>query len=103
MWKTGILHIMRTSIIGKPDVYVTFKHIILIRNRCNEDCPKNSHCEWGYCECDQGYLKFKGKCLSMTENLPKSEDKNRTDQSCTTHEQCSNYDINLECQAGKCR
>ena len=27
------------------------------RNLCRLGCPPNSHCEWGFCECDVGLVK----------------------------------------------
>ena len=28
------------------------------RNECMFGCPANSHCEWGFCECNAGTSRF---------------------------------------------
>ena len=30
---------------------------LFARNLCRFGCPHNSHCEWGFCECDVGLVK----------------------------------------------
>jgi hypothetical protein len=27
-------------------------------NRCFGGCPMNAHCEWGFCECNQGETPY---------------------------------------------
>ena len=38
-------------------------NIVFDRNLCRFGCPPNSHCEWGFCECDVGFVKtYVGYC-----------------------------------------
>ena len=48
------------------------------RNECEYGCPEHTHCEWGFCECDPGYVKAWGICrlvrkepIKRTEEPPK--------------------------------
>ena len=70
---------------------------------CYGDCPLNSHCEWGYCECDQGFVKFKGRCHSKFQKLEEIDAEDITGENCSIQVQCSHYDINFDCHNGQCR
>ena len=37
-------------------IYISKIHID--RNLCRFGCPTNSHCEWGFCECNVGFVKI---------------------------------------------
>ena len=39
-------------------------HLIIVkpRNECEYGCPPNTHCEWGVCECNEGFTKSWGVC-----------------------------------------
>ena len=39
------------------------------RNECEYGCPEHTHCEWGFCECDPGYVKAWGICRLVREGL----------------------------------
>merc|ERR1711915_530620 len=70
-----------------------------LRNECSKECPENSHCEWSYCECYPGSIKFRGKChdsikVEMMENVTNID---RTGEKCYSNEACSKHDINLVC------
>ena len=36
------------------------------RNECEYGCPPNTHCEWGLCECNEGYSKSWGVCMVIS-------------------------------------
>ena len=76
---------------------------MIFRNKCRSECPQHSHCEWSYCECDIGYVKFKGKCYVAPLRLGKIDTKDRTGFQCSTESDCSSYDINLTCENSTCR
>ena len=79
------------------------------RNFCQDPCPSQTHCEWGFCECDYGSFKFRGQCYklgegykSMMETTVKTD--KTTGQSCDSSQQCQEWskDINMVCQDFKC-
>ena len=39
-------------------------------NQCLDGCPANTHCEWGFCECDETYYKSWGLCSRVSSMLP---------------------------------
>ena len=39
-------------------------------NKCLGDCPPNAHCEWGVCECDEGFRRAWGACHNMVGGSP---------------------------------
>jgi len=65
------------------------------RNQCLGDCPPNSHCEWGFCECDAGMTKTNGRCANTPES-PRSTNFNPFIR-CSNHGTCSQLDLNLIC------
>ena len=34
-------------------------------NQCLGGCPTNAHCEWGICECKEGFLRAWGACHNL--------------------------------------
>ena len=36
------------------------------RNQCIGGCPFNSHCEWGFCECNQGLIKSYVRTIALS-------------------------------------
>jgi len=40
------------------------------RNECMFGCPANSHCEWGFCECNAGTSRRFGQCQSDWSQVP---------------------------------
>merc|ERR1712032_335797 len=78
------------------------------RNLCRFGCPPNSHCEWGFCECDVGLVKTYGRChtpeLWQRNPWPTNNDRlvctledetqNVTEK---TNHRCNSEDINLVC------
>ena len=79
---------------------------IYFSNHCRNTCPENSHCEWGFCECDYGFMKLRGRCFksiraSMMENI---SSRDITGLTCDNNTICSDKDINSVCGAdNKCR
>merc|ERR1719158_1006778 len=82
------------------------------RNLCRFGCPPNSHCEWGFCECNVGFVKSYGTCHTMgTRATPRLssfvpdllrcsvEDAayNSTAQQVNATSYCATQDINLVC------
>jgi len=80
------------------------------RNECMGGCPMHSHCEWGFCECDYGYIRRFGRCGrqgSVFEPRPTVFD---PFQSCASTATCQAIDFNMVCNTklttqlgGKCQ
>ena len=78
-------------------------------NHCWGGCPWNAHCEWSFCECNQGYVKRYGHCQREDENptpRPGGFDPFKT---CDKNSTCLEMDLNLICNTnltiqnvGKC-
>ena len=69
-------------------------------NQCQYGCPLNSHCEWGFCECNAGHERRFGQCEAnwSTARLNKEHDFNSGVQlSCSAHSFCQAYDVNMYC------
>lgn len=82
-----------------PEYYRTYYE----KNKCIYGCPKNSHCEWGFCECDKDYQKFQGKCYTqVTATMMQSQQSNWTlddELCCSSPEHCWSHDINSICES----
>jgi len=66
------------------------------RNQCMGGCPPNSHCEWGFCECDGGMVRSYGRC-QYTQGNPRPQNFDPF-VSCTNGSStCSSLDMNLVC------
>jgi len=76
------------------------------KKRCLDGCPSGTHCEWGFCECNEGFVKMYGQCwkrpgnnqddlavaatrLTINPTLENTPCQNTTD--------CANIDINFIC------
>jgi len=76
-------------------------------NLCLFGCPGNSHCEWGFCECDAGTARSYGQCrTSRLSSSPRTSSFSPLSISCndigtnstsTTTSTCATHDINLIC------
>ena len=65
-------------------------------NKCLKGCPKDSHCEWGICECNLGTTKKYGKCFPSYINPHRC--KCFTTKVCISTSACQEkYDINMIC------
>merc|ERR1712218_414763 len=89
------------------------------RNVCHFGCPPNSHCEWGFCECNVGFVKTYGTCHTwgtkptprlssfLPDNLVCTVDDaaNQTlidaSQQTNSTSYCALQDINMVCNATK--
>jgi len=70
------------------------------QNECMFGCPPNSHCEWGFCECNAGTSRRFGQCQSdwtqvpnYTPRLPSFD----PFKSCISSTSCAAMDMNLIC------
>jgi hypothetical protein len=88
-----------------------FRNNFYSQNQCLGGCPMNAHCEWGFCECNFGYEKKWGRCVSPgTPVNPRSANFDPF-VTCLSTEAgtCQNIDMNLVCNTnlttqagGKC-
>jgi len=79
-------------------------------NQCFGGCYGNSHCEWGFCECNYGYQRRYGQCRragAVYTPRPQAFD---PFASCATNDACQTIDINMVCNTklttqlgGKCQ
>jgi len=75
------------------------------RNLCRFGCPPNSHCEWGFCECDVGFVKTYGTCQTLgTKATPRLSSFMPENLACGAHQAnvssyCALQDINMVCNA----
>ena len=86
--------------------------MLIFRNECMDGCPvMNTHCEWGFCECNSGTTKISGQCVDISKAKSKERPENFDPfVSCTETYVCRRLDINLICQkenistpTGKCQ
>ena len=78
-------------------------------NNCWGGCPWNAHCEWGFCECNRGYIKKWGHCQREDDYAaprPRGFDPFKP---CDKNATCLEIDLNLICNTnltiqnvGKC-
>jgi len=89
------------------------------QNICLFGCPAYSHCEWGFCECNGGYVKSYGRCvLAGTPRTPRPANFEPFNIDCSgsanytqsVADTCAVHDINLVCNTnltvgdqGKCQ
>jgi len=80
------------------------------RNECQYGCPMNSHCEWGYCECDYGFWRRYGQCVRKGGNYNPRPGSFNPFISCASYADCQAIDINMMCNTnltvqtgGKCQ
>lgn len=80
------------------------------QNQCLGGCPLNAHCEWGFCECNFGYEKKWGRCVSPgTPVTPRPPSFDPFVACTSTEATCQAIDMNLICNTnltvqagGKC-
>jgi hypothetical protein len=80
------------------------------KNQCLGGCPLNAHCEWGFCECNFGYEKKWGRCVSPgTQVAPRAANFDPFVACTSTEATCQPIDMNLICNTnltvqagGKC-
>ena len=79
-------------------------------NQCFGGCPMNSHCEWGFCECNAGYERRYGQCGRLGgEFIPRARSFDPF-AACSVISTCQAIDINMICNTnitvqagGKCQ
>ena len=66
-------------------------------------CPINTHCEWGFCECNTGFTKNWGQCSYSSPRLsPSRASLDPSSLSCAGDAACQAVDINLVCLGNTC-
>jgi len=66
-------------------------------NTCLGGCPLNSHCEWGFCECNAGTERKWGRCESNWANIPPRVSTFDPFKTCSSTATCMAMDMNLVC------
>lgn len=81
-----------------------------MRNECMGGCPMNSHCEWGFCECNYGYERRFGHCGRVGSVFNPRPVRFDPFVSCASTATCQEMDINMICNTeltvqagGKCQ
>jgi len=70
------------------------------KNECEYGCPAHTHCEWGFCECDPGYVKAWGVCRQEGLTVPEPSGR-REGKVCQTNQDCQITDVNMICSEEK--
>jgi len=68
------------------------------KNECEYGCPLHTHCEWGFCECDPGYIKAWGVCRVEGFTVPEPEGRRIEGLRCESSAECQAKDVNLVCR-----
>merc|ERR1711915_593442 len=70
-----------------------------LTNTCLFGCPMNSHCEWGFCECNAGTVRKYGQCRDNWSAQSMQARPSNFDpfKSCTESSDCMTTDMNLIC------
>jgi len=67
-------------------------------NQCLGGCPTNAQCEWGICECKEGFQRAWGGCHNLNSSLPEPPMPQTQTDSCQTSQDCFQRDMNLVCR-----
>jgi len=89
-----MMHMRQPSMGGWDDGYYQNNYQT---NTCIGGCPINSHCEWGFCECNAGSSRRYGRCESNWANIPPRPSSFDPFQTCSTTQTCMAMDMNLIC------
>jgi len=89
-----MMHMRQPSMGGFDDNYYSNNYQT---NTCIGGCPMNSHCEWGFCECNAGSTRRYGRCESNWANIPPRPSSFDPFQTCSTTATCMAMDMNLIC------
>jgi len=92
-----MMHVRRPGMGGWDDDYYNNNYQ---RNECMGGCPMNSHCEWGFCECNAGTTRRYGRCESNWANIPPRPSSFDPFQTCSSTSTCMAIDMNLVCNTG---
>ena len=82
-------------------------------NKCLGGCSPNSHCEWGVCECDEGFKRAWGACHNLVggsppnpsplspqnaTSLPEPPKPQNQAPACSKSQECFGRDMNMVCR-----
>jgi len=89
-----MMHMRQPGMGGWDDDYYRNNYQM---NTCLGGCPMNSHCEWGFCECNAGSTRRYGRCESNWANIPPRPNTFDPFKSCSSSATCMAMDMNLVC------
>merc|ERR1711971_181393 len=73
-------------------------------NKCLGGCPPNAHCEWGVCECDDGFKRAWGGCFNMNfTSMPEPPRPRDQALACSRSQECFGHDMNMVCRDQTCQ
>jgi len=75
-----------------------------VGGECYQGCPPNSRCEYSFCECNYGYEKRYGQCLSTWGGVSQAQYRPQgfdPFKQCMSHTDCQQMDMNLICNTEK--
>jgi len=73
-------------------------------NKCLQGCPPNAHCEWGVCECDEGFRRAWGACHNMNvTSVPEPPKPQNQTLACSKSQECFGHDMNMVCRDQTCQ
>jgi len=97
--RTTTLNIMKS----KDIVFTCFMISTFLRNACMDQCPSNTHCEWGFCECNAGLTKSWGQCTHSSQPLSTARaGLKHSALPCDRTGECQAVDINMVCTGTTC-
>ncbi len=109
----GFLEEAMTSpvVISVYHRYMMYKHLMSIKQKgtqssaqllfsegaeCLQGCPEYSHCQFGYCECDQGIIKTPGGC-TQPKQITATRNLDMVFKTCNSVADCHEIDLNMVC------
>jgi len=70
-------------------------------NQCWGGCPFAAHCEWGFCECNRGFVKRWGQCTHDPDSLSPRGSDFEWNIDCRDNNDCFKIDTNMICDTNK--
>jgi len=102
-------NMMRARGFGYNDFDNNYYSSYYSRNECFGGCPSDSHCEWGFCECNYGYERRFGRCGRVGSIFTPRAAQFDPFVTCSSTPVCQRIDINMICNTeltvqagGKC-
>merc|ERR1719323_2836036 len=83
--------------------------MLVNENDCVPGCPMQAFCDYGICRCRSGYDARYGKCWKDINTFNNNDWNDRKSagfdpyKSCSSHADCKDTDMNMECKDGKCQ
>ena len=73
------------------------------QGRCYQGCPYNSHCNYGFCECNLGFQEIYGSCYRNGQEPPPRHLENPFIPCDASLEEspCQSIDLNMVCYEGQ--